>query len=586
MKVALYVPPIPDENTTPPLGPLYLAAVLERDGFQVRVFDARIDRMAFQKTVAFGPDVLGVSAVTPGYLGGLRATTRLKESRPHVRTVFGGPHPSALPESVAAESVVDFVLVGEAEETFLDLCRRLRDGDRDVPRIGGASGHPTIHDLDALPLPAFHTMNLEAYFSGTQAHGLFRRGKRVLPILSTRGCPHSCTFCCRVMGQKIRNRSVEAVMAEIRFLVDRYGIDEVYFEDDNFTVQRGRAFGDSRPPRRLPAAHPRQVRERRPRRPCRPRDSPSDEAGTRLFPLLCPSCWARRATDIAAHLVARVLPEAPWRQWVLTFPWEVRFLLGVDPAFLSEMLAAFTRVLFAWMRCRARRAGVRGGQPGSVTFVQRFGGVLNLNPHFHSLMPDGVFAEDQDSRVQLVRLPPPTDADVRALAHRVSARLTPIARRRLEQAGEDPRWHDSDRAAVLASHQEALRLPGSRGDGHDDSGGKPLCSRVHGFSLHAARTVEPGDRAGLERLCRLGLRAPMSLDRLSIDQDGMVHCRLFRPWPTPEGRTDLVLEPVAFLRRLAALIPAPYSNLVRYRGVFANRSKLRTRLPPPPVGGF
>ena len=138
------------------------------------------------------------------------------------------------------------------------------------------------------------------------------------------------------------------------------------------------------------------------------------------------------------------------------------------------------------------------------------------------------------------------------------------------------------RAALHASADEAMRLPRRR-DGHDDSDGKPLCARVDGFSLHAARTVDPGDRDGLERLCRYGLRAPFSLDRLSIDPDGQVRCRLLRPWPTPEGRTDLVLDPVVFLRRLAALVPAPYQNLVRYHGVFANRSRFRARLPAPPA---
>jgi len=74
--------------------------------------------------------------------------------------------------------------------------------------------------------------------------------------------------------------------------------------------------------------------------------------------------------------VDRVLPEAPYRQWVLTFPWQVRFLLGVDKAFLSEMLTAFLRTLFSWLRLQCRRLGVKGAEPGSVTFVQRFGGML------------------------------------------------------------------------------------------------------------------------------------------------------------------------------------------------------------------
>ena len=71
-------------------------------------------------------------------------------------------------------------------------------------------------------------------------------------------------------------------------------------------------------------------------------------------------------------------PEAPYRQWVLTFPWELRFLLAMDRTFLTEMLRVFQRTLFAWQRLRGRRAGIRDGRPGAVTFVQRFGSVLNL----------------------------------------------------------------------------------------------------------------------------------------------------------------------------------------------------------------
>jgi hypothetical protein len=66
------------------------------------------------------------------------------------------------------------------------------------------------------------------------------------------------------------------------------------------------------------------------------------------------------------------------------------------------------------------------------------------------------------------------------------------------------------------------------------------------------RRVEADDRAGLERLCRYGLRAPFSTDRITLDEDGRVRYRLHRPWPGPGGRTDVVMEPVAFLRRLAA----------------------------------
>jgi hypothetical protein len=112
---------------------------------------------------------------------------------------------------------------------------------------------------------------------------------------------------------------------------------------------------------------------------------------------------------------------------------------------------------------------------------------------------------------------------------------------------------------------------------------KHLCTNVEGFGLHAGRTVAVQDRAGLERLCRYGLRAPFSQDRLSLLPDGRVRYLLRRPWPTPDGATEIVLDPVKFLKRLTALMSRPYVNLVRYHGIFANRSKDRDRLPPAPV---
>ncbi|MFH1529958.1 MAG: transposase [Pseudomonadota bacterium] len=299
---------------------------------------------------------------------------------------------------------------------------------------------------------------------------------------------------------------------------------------------------------------------------------------------LCPSCWARKAADVAAHLVDRLLPEAPYRQWVLTFPWELRFLLAMDRAFLTEMLRVFLRTLFAWQRLRGRQAGIRDGRPGAVTFIQRFGSVLNLNPHFHSLHPDGLFVEGSGERLTFVPLPPPTDEDVQFLTVRLAERLGAVARRRMAQAQEQPPWDSADAAPVLAAHADALRLPGPRllpgMEASAPETGKALCAKVGGFSLHVARTVEASDRAGLERLCRYGLRSPLSLERLSVDPDGQVRYRLRKLWI--DGRTEIFLDPIAFLRRLAALIPAPYTNLVRYHGVFANRSRDRFRIQLPP----
>jgi len=181
-------------------------------------------------------------------------------------------------------------------------------------------------------------------------------------------------------------------------------------------------------------------------------------------------------------------------------------------------------------------------------------------------------------------LPPPTDEDIQLLAERLAERLGTLARRRMDQAELDPPWDQDDDAHVLASNAEALRTPGP-GQQLDlgvpsSENRKPLCAKADGFSLHAARTVEADDREGLERLCRYGLRSPLSLERLSVDPDGQVHYQLSKPWF--DGRTEIVLDPIAFMRRLAALIPSPYTNLMRYHGIFANRSRFRKRLPPPP----
>jgi len=111
----------------------------------------------------------------------------------------------------------------------------------------------------------------------------------------------------------------------------------------------------------------------------------------------------------------------------------------------------------------------------------------------------------------------------------------------------------------------------------------PLCAKIAGFSLHASRVVDEWDRDGLERLCRYGLRAPFSKERLSLGEDGRVTYHLRRPWPNAAGATCLVLEPTDLLRRQAALVPAPYANLVRYHGIFAGRSHSRARLPRPPA---
>ena len=321
---------------------------------------------------------------------------------------------------------------------------------------------------------------------------------------------------------------------------------------------------------------------------------------------LCPSCLARRTADTAAWLVDRLLPEAGYRQWVLTFPFTMRFRLAADRRLLTTMLGVFLQTLFAWQRRRGRARGIGQGQTGAVTFVQRFGGAMNLNPHLHSLVPDGLFVPEPSGvngvreagapgRLRFVPLPPPTTADVEELAARVAGRLTDRLAVAAEERGD---YLDPDLAALVEAifwsrnpppgTRDLPRLPGMEASGREEDGlqGKPLCASVAGFSLHAAQSVPAHDREALERLCRYGLRAPFSQERLSRRLDGKVVYRLRRPWPHAGGATHLVLEPHDFLRRLAALVSFPYSHGVRRHGVFANRSRFRRLLPPPPPSRY
>jgi hypothetical protein len=292
--------------------------------------------------------------------------------------------------------------------------------------------------------------------------------------------------------------------------------------------------------------------------------------------------------DTAAYLVDQLLPEAGYRQWVLTFPWTLRFRLAVDRELFSALISAFLRSLFAWQRRRGRTLGIRAGQTGAVTFVQRFGGALNLHPHAHSLVPDGLFVPGAESRLTFVPLPEPTTEQIEELTLKIARRLTGVVERLCDEASETDALLEKTAASLQQALAAAVKAPVP--PSHLSLSGqappppaKPLCARVAGFSLHAAQAVSAGDREALERLCRYGLRPPFAQDRLSLRPDGRVAYRLRRPWPHPLGTTWLLLDPLDFLRRLAALIPAPYTHMIRYHGILANRSRWRPHLPPPPA---
>jgi anaerobic magnesium-protoporphyrin IX monomethyl ester cyclase len=254
-RLAFIQPMINDGNFTPPIGMLIMSAIMENNGWEVCYFDERLGHDVIKLLVDFKPSIVGISAVTPSVLRGRELADEIKKVLPETFIVFGGPHPTSMPEEVAGWDSVDFVVVGEGEHALSDLCQWFLSGKEPselskIPnlcyKINGNVVHNEIHsfllpqELDLLPMPAFHILDIEQIFRKTR-HGLFQKGNRILPIMGSRGCPNRCTFCCRMMGYKIRYRDTKLLINEIETMVKRYNLDEIYFEDDNFTVNQQRA---------------------------------------------------------------------------------------------------------------------------------------------------------------------------------------------------------------------------------------------------------------------------------------------------------------------------------------------------------
>jgi hypothetical protein len=286
---------------------------------------------------------------------------------------------------------------------------------------------------------------------------------------------------------------------------------------------------------------------------------------------ICPSCTARRAEDTAAHLVDHVLPRVPYRQWVFTFPIPVRLALSRRPHLVSAALQACLRVLFSWQRRRLRRRGIKQPSCGAITFVQRFGSALQLNVHFHVLVPDGAFDDDG----VFVADEAPDDGDVREILVRAGRRVVALLHRFFDD--NDERRREIDRLlesldAASATPQPSLFPRAGRR--------APLSAFIEGFSLHAATRVLASDRRGLWRLCAYGARGAVASSRLTELPDGRFAYDMKRA--LPDGRRQLVMTGVELLEKLVPLIPPTYANLTRFHGVFAPTSRLRDKVVPRP----
>ena len=228
----------------------------------------------------------------------------------------------------------------------------------------------------------------------------------------------------------------------------------------------------------------------------------------------CPSCSGRRMADTAARLVDDVLPRVPVRQWVLSFPYEIRYRLAYDGEWVSAVLAVFLRVVGRWYRRQAQAMGHDRARWGSVTFVQRFGSSLNLNPPVHVLMLDGVYVDGEDAPV-FVPAPPLSDQAVQQIVETSARRIMRLCTKRglLDDTAADPLTDEEPvLAALTAASVRGLTATGA-GAGQrlrrvlkDAATGvrtAPLCVASRGFFLPAATRIAGPDRPGARTLVRL-----------------------------------------------------------------------------------
>jgi len=253
-KVALVALCHDDAGGVSPLGLLYLATALKKNGFIPKIIfkkESEISRVE-QEIEDFKPALIGMSVFT-GYLNRKYVDLSKKLKTKGYLIVWGNAHASLLPEQVLKEPAIDFVIIGEGEETLVELTKNLGDKEnyKNIAGLGFKDENGLIiinprrnfGDMDEY-LIDWSLINIEEYvvpyFSG--------KYQRTLAVVTSRGCPFNCQFCYNLVfnNRRWRAHSAEKLIANLKTVIKEYGIDAIRFLDDNFFVDKERAFAITR----------------------------------------------------------------------------------------------------------------------------------------------------------------------------------------------------------------------------------------------------------------------------------------------------------------------------------------------------
>lgn len=257
---------VPNSGRVPPvisLGTLYVAAFLREKGLhQVKIIDARGRRLSEtevrEEIGRFSPDIAGITALSMEAPQIHALAALIKQEVPGCKVVVGGAYATSYREVVLEGPEVDFIVIGEGEKTMLKLTDAIEKG-KDPAGIDGIGfrddGKATltapvtpIEDIDSIPMPAWDLIDLEGYFN-SRVHRIKHSQnpvsafKRIVPLVTSRGCPFGCIFCHNIFGKQVRLRRVKDVVDEIETMVRRYGVQEFEVIDDIFNIEPVRAKG-------------------------------------------------------------------------------------------------------------------------------------------------------------------------------------------------------------------------------------------------------------------------------------------------------------------------------------------------------
>ncbi len=262
MKVLLINPPRENEiignnpsiieeerGYNPPLGLLYIAGYLVKNSnHNITVIDSQVEKLNYNvlssRINLIKPDVVGLTVMTMTLIDVIKTINIIKETNKHIKIILGGPHVHLFPEETINLEDVDYLVLGEGEETFKELLDCIDDKTRlinipgivfkDNGKVINTGIRPAIKNLDDIPFPARHLVPYKKYSS------LLSKRSVVTTVFTSRGCPFQCSFCDRPhLGNSFRARSAKNVVDEIEECVNM-GIHDFLFYDDTFTVKRKR----------------------------------------------------------------------------------------------------------------------------------------------------------------------------------------------------------------------------------------------------------------------------------------------------------------------------------------------------------